>query len=534
MKKKIDDMNWRNAFRDVPDECHNAAVSAAYSVQEPEERRRAGFRLHPVLIAVLITIAMTSVAIAAGSLLGWFDFLDQHQSVGIPQTARDAVQTPYQAEWHVGPVRFTVQELLADKQIAVSTTTAALTDGSQALFTDDPYGKIGSSTSGKALAQRLGVAPETTWVEAASLLDLPLYNVRVMFDIMSEYVGGEAMADYMWNEDGSIAYFNLASLNSESIPGELELSFYLSAEQLDPATGRVINRWTDDTHVITVQVGSLELINGRIPDDANQEELISAQAAADQADADVQTAQAAMNKAARSGITDEVYQYTMKRRNLENTMTQAYDSLVVLGTLRESRGLIVAPHDGYILDVHVVEGESWSGATSALTMSAADADCYLRAYVPQNSRTITVGTQVVVTGMESAQIKTQVAATGFDSDGIPIVDVALRTSDIAVLGTPYGLLNNGTRLSINYVASSSTQLIPVSAVRGHGDERYVFTAKMERNSFGQTVYIVEKAPVTVVDETSEYISVSSTDRIGQIIYMEDRAIAEGSTVIPYE
>ena len=257
MKKKIDDMNWRNAFRDVPEECHNAAMSAAYSVQEPEERRRAGFRLHPVLIAVLITIAMTSVAIAAGSLLGWFDFLDQHQSVGIPQTARDAVQTPYQAEWHVGPVRFTVQELLADKQIAVSTTTAALTDGSQALFTDDPYGKIGSSTSGEALAQRLGVAPETTWVEAASSLDLPLYNVRVMFDIMSECVGGEAMADYMWNEDGSIAYFNLASLNSESIPSELELSFYLSAEQLDPATGRVINRWTDDTHVITVQVGSL-------------------------------------------------------------------------------------------------------------------------------------------------------------------------------------------------------------------------------------------------------------------------------------
>lgn len=285
---------------------------------------------------------------------------------------------------------------------------------------------------------------------------------------------------------------------------------------------------------VMAQKYGIELINGRIPDDAIQEELISAQAAADQADADVQTAQAAMNKAARSGITDEVYQYTMKRRNLENTLTQAYDSLVVLEILRESRGLIVAPHDGYILDVHVVEGESWSGTTSALTMSAADADCYLRAYVPQNSRTIAVGTQVVVTGMESAQIKTQVAATGFDSDGIPIVDVALRTSDIALLSTPYGLLNNGTRLSINYVASSSTQLIPVSAVRGHGDERYVFTAKMERNSFGQTVYIVEKAPVTVVDETSEYISVSSTDRIGQIIYMEDRAIAKGSTVIPYE
>lgn len=276
------------------------------------------------------------------------------------------------------------------------------------------------------------------------------------------------------------------------------------------------------------------LIDGRIPDDAIQEEMIAAQATADQADTGVQTAQTNMNKAARSGIRDEVYEYTMKHRNLVNTMTQAYESLVVLGTLRESRGLIVAPHDGYILDVHVGEGESWSGTTAAFTMSAAGSDCYLRAYLPQNSRTIALGTQVFVTGMESMQVKTQVAATGYDSDGIPIVDVALNPSDIAVLGAPYGLLNNGVQLSINYVASSSMLLIPVSAVRGHGDERYVYTAKKERNSFGQEVYIVDKVSITVVDETNEYVSVSSKDRIGQIIYMEDRAIAEGSEVIPYE
>lgn len=46
--------------------------------------------------------------------------------------------------------------------------------------------------------------------------------------------------------------------------------------------------------------------------------------------------------------------------------------------------------------------------------------------------------------------------------------------------------------------------------------------------------MLEKVSITVVDETSEYVSVSSKDRIGQIIYMEDRAIAEGSEVIPYE
>lgn len=257
MKKKFDDMNWRNAFRDVPEECHNAAMNAAYSVQEKEENRGIHLNFHPVLVAILITIAMTSVAIAAGSLLGWFDFLAYHQSVGIPQTAREAMQNPTQAEWQVGPVVFTVQDLLADQQIAVCTTHAATANGSQALFCDDPYGMIGSISSGKELAQRFGLSPETTWVEAARELDMPLFIIWVMFDIDADYVGGETMVDYMWNEDGSIACFNMALLNAEAIPKEVELSFYFSVEQLDPTTGKVLDRWTDATRKVTVPVGSI-------------------------------------------------------------------------------------------------------------------------------------------------------------------------------------------------------------------------------------------------------------------------------------
>ena len=96
------------------------------------------------------------------------------------------------------------------------------------------------------------------------------------------------------------------------------------------------------------------------------------------------------------------------------------------------------------------------------------------------------------------------------------------------------MLNNGIRMTINYVASSSSVLIPVSAVRGYGTERYVYSVAENRNAFGQTIYIIERKAVTVLDETSEYVSVSSASNVGRIAYMEDRSMSEGSEVIPYD
>lgn len=285
---------------------------------------------------------------------------------------------------------------------------------------------------------------------------------------------------------------------------------------------------------VLAQKNDVTLEDGKLPADAINEELLAAQSDADQADAQVQQAQSAMDKADRLGISDNAYQYTMQRRALEATMTQAYRSLVVLRSLQDYSGLIAADHDGYILDIQITEGEHWNGSGAAMVMSAENAECYLRACLPQNARSIAVDTQVTVTGLESTQLKTRVLAVGYEANGDPVIDVALKTGDISTLGTAYGLLNNGIRMTINYVAPSSSILIPVSAVRGHGTERYVYSIAENRNSFGKTIYVIEKKEVTVLDESSEYVSVSSSSNVGRIVYMEDRSITERSEVIPYD
>lgn len=285
---------------------------------------------------------------------------------------------------------------------------------------------------------------------------------------------------------------------------------------------------------VLAQKMGIVLVDDRLPIDITDEAMLAAQSAVDQAETELKIAQSSMDKAARAGIAEDAYQYTMQRRDLETEINQTYQYLVALCSLQDDCGLIVATHDGYILDVLIAEGETWNGFTSALTMSAENSNCFLRADLPENIRDIAVDTQVTLTGLESAQVKTRISAVGYDESGEPIIDVSFKASDIATLGTVYGLLNNGVRMTINYVAPSSSVLIPVSAVRGYGTERYVYSVAENRNSFGQTIYVVERKAVTVLDETSEYISVSAADNVGRIAYMEDRSISEGSEVIPYD
>lgn len=285
---------------------------------------------------------------------------------------------------------------------------------------------------------------------------------------------------------------------------------------------------------VLAQKGGVVLVDGRLPADVTDEAMLAAQSKADQADTTLERAKSTMDKAARAGIAEAAYQYTMQRRDLEAEINQAYQTLVALRSLQKDGGLVTADHDGYVLDILIAEGETWNGSTPVLTMSAENAECFLRADLPENTRSITVDTQVTLTGLDSAQLKTRVSSVGYDANGEPIIDASIKVSDITTLGTAYGLLNNGIRMTINYVAPSSSILIPVSAVRGHGTERYVYSIAENRNSFGQTIYVIEKKEVTVLDETSEYVSVSSASNVGRIAYMEDRSISEGSEVIPYD
>lgn len=255
MKRDMDKLNLRDAFSPEPEACHEALMRAACSVKEEQQVKRVSFRA--ILIAAILVILTSVAALAAGNMLGWTDFFQSRTNYGVPQAALDEMKVDESVRWEVGPLTFTLNELMADPQFAMSSIHISTTDGAKALLTGEPYDCIGASgKEGDAMAASLGVSPDMTWIEAAEQLNLPLYSVRAILEISGEYAVGDAMEYTMWNDDGSVTYLSQPSL-IDAPTGELPVAFFLRVAQIDPTTEDETDKWIDREQTATVAIGEL-------------------------------------------------------------------------------------------------------------------------------------------------------------------------------------------------------------------------------------------------------------------------------------
>ena len=189
MKRDMDNLNLRDAFVPMPEETRDALMSAARSVKEEEPVKKFTFRT--ALIAACIIVATMAVAMAAGSIFGWNDFFSKDYGTTIPKTAQEIMTATEPVTWQEGDVIFTVRERYSDSRLALISVEARLAEGVEGILAGDDFteaiGAYGENSA--AVAKRLGVEPEMTWVEAAKKLNLPLYSVRATLEIPSEFWG---------------------------------------------------------------------------------------------------------------------------------------------------------------------------------------------------------------------------------------------------------------------------------------------------------------------------------------------------------
>lgn len=206
---------------------------------EIKVKKRLSFGL---VLALVLILASVAVAIAA-TRLGWVDYLGERQGVTVPKTAREALNATAPQQFQVGPMTFTFNQLLADKRMVMSSAAVRTTDGSEALYADDTnvYEAV-DALSGTVL-ERYHLDSGINWLDAAKQLNLPLYGIRALVEISQEYSEGFAMEDAMWNEDGSIIYFNMPMLTPKSVKDELPVTLYMSVTQFDPSTGDTLGKW---------------------------------------------------------------------------------------------------------------------------------------------------------------------------------------------------------------------------------------------------------------------------------------------------
>ena len=76
-----------------------------------------------------------------------------------------------------------------------------------------------------------------------------------------------------------------------------------------------------------------------------------------------------------------------------------------------------------------------------------------------------------------------------------------------------------------------TALIPVGAVHGSGNKRYVYMATERSNVLGAPDLIITKIDISVIDEAEGFVAVNEKLAHMQLVYMEDRPLSDGCIVM---
>lgn len=232
MNKKISSDEFHNSIdRQLsglkPDPWLAQHIMASAKEEEPVKK----FTVSIALIVVLIVIATLTTALAASVLLGWTDFY----SFEIPKTAQEILNATEPKDYQVGPITFTVNELLTDGHIALCSATSHVTDGSSAVLSEEVYDAVGANgDNGEALAQKWNLSPDTRWIDAAHIMNLPFYRVSISVNVPEECHDGEDMGDAMWDEKGNCVSYYMAALNSLQVGETLPIKLHFQVWQYDP------------------------------------------------------------------------------------------------------------------------------------------------------------------------------------------------------------------------------------------------------------------------------------------------------------
>ncbi len=303
------------------------------------------------------------------------------------------------------------------------------------------------------------------------------------------------------------AYFSLRDARREAVALELDMDAQLGREHLER---------TETGYPEGASVALKKLIDDwraavRVRDDA----------------------QAAMDKASRYSVDDAVWSYITEQREQQQKRDEAEESLRKLVALNDSAQAITAPHDGYIATLEAKEGENYDGSQPLYSITPEDTLPTLRADISDVSRAVTVGMTVTLNPDSYDAIETQVTAIGTDAEGKKYVDVALSEPLIRARGSVYSMTQEDTVMSLIYRAREATSLLPTSAVRGSGEDRYVFVTEDNTAAFGGSTLKLHKMNVKVMGEYNGTTSVQEDLSYYNIAYGEDRSVNEGDAVMQY-
>ena len=239
----------------------------------------------------------------------------------------------------------------------------------------------------------------------------------------------------------------------------------------------------------------------------------------------------------RYAVEDSVWTTLQEKNDKIKEKAEIEDKMMAIRQLQKQVSEIAAPHDGYVIEVKVQkDAVLTSGEAELFLITPEGKEPVLRAEMTDVKKTVQKGAVVSVPINDWYRVESKVIATGLTKAGAPYADVKMPED---LLYRVSSLVQDSTaeiKMKATVRAKESSTLIEVAAVRGRGENRYVYIGEPKQTLFGDTRYKVVKREFRVLGENEKYVSADSNDIWSSeaILYMEDREINEGSYVMARE
>ena len=233
-------------------------------------------------------------------------------------------------------------------------------------------------------------------------------------------------------------------------------------------------------------------------------------------------------------VSGDVFDYIKKIDGMNEEIHGYLDEMLELEKLKLRLQTIRADREGWLTEFDLKAGDRYDGSKPAYALSAPGELPVLRCDITDISKreSISKGMKARVQGAEREMTISGVEEA---ADGKTYAIIELDESNISALGGLSRLMSEKPSVSILYKSPKTATLLPLTALRDGGDDRYyVYVIEQDRDGIlGNSTFTVKKREVTVIETSARLAAVGDDLSELKIADREDRTLSEGQAVMEY-
>lgn len=229
---------------------------------------------------------------------------------------------------------------------------------------------------------------------------------------------------------------------------------------------------------------------------------------------------------------DAVYEHIQKLDALRQEIDDLGQQMMDLTALKLRLETIRAPRDGWLMTMDVKPGDSYAGAKAAYSLSMLGETPVLRCDITDVKKPLQKGMKAKVEGNET---ELTIEDITISADNRKFAEFALDQESISALGGLSRLMADSQNVNISYRSQRTTTLIPASALRREGEDRYyVYVVQQQWGGMlSNANFTVKKQDVKVLETSQKLAALEDDLSYMEIADREDRPLSDGQAVMEY-